>query len=88
MVYIYSLNYSKNNLLAGIAPNTMLAKVCSDQNKPNGQYYLTPTKEAVLDFVRHLDIRKVIIEFCYNFLWIFLSTASQNTYMFSQVRLS
>ncbi|KAJ3604615.1 hypothetical protein NHX12_029355, partial [Muraenolepis orangiensis] len=25
---------------AGIAPNTMLAKVCSDKNKPNGQYRL------------------------------------------------
>lgn len=25
---------------AGIAPNTMLAKICSDQNKPNGQFFL------------------------------------------------
>ncbi|XP_071952086.1 DNA polymerase kappa-like isoform X2 [Antedon mediterranea] len=44
---------------AGIAPNTMLAKVCSDKNKPNGQYKIQPTREAVMDFVRTLPIRKV-----------------------------
>ena len=27
---------------AGIAPNRMLAKITSDFNKPNGQYYLPP----------------------------------------------
>ena len=31
---------------AGIAPNTLLAKVCSDFNKPNGQYELTGEKEV------------------------------------------
>ncbi|XP_034547629.1 DNA polymerase kappa [Notolabrus celidotus] len=44
---------------AGIAPNTMLAKVCSDKNKPNGQYRLPPTKEAVMDFTKNLPVRKV-----------------------------
>uniref|UniRef100_A0A3P9M3B0 DNA polymerase kappa n=1 Tax=Oryzias latipes TaxID=8090 RepID=A0A3P9M3B0_ORYLA len=44
---------------AGIAPNMMLAKVCSDKNKPNGQYRLPPTREAVMDFIQDLPVRKV-----------------------------
>ncbi|XP_002187639.5 DNA polymerase kappa [Taeniopygia guttata] len=44
---------------AGIAPNTMLAKMCSDHNKPNGQYRISPERLAVLDFLKDLPIRKV-----------------------------
>ncbi|MEQ2228786.1 hypothetical protein ILYODFUR_012351 [Ilyodon furcidens] len=44
---------------AGIAPNMMLAKVCSDKNKPNGQYTLPPSREAVMDFIQKLPVRKV-----------------------------
>uniref|UniRef100_A0A8D0HIY9 DNA polymerase kappa n=1 Tax=Sphenodon punctatus TaxID=8508 RepID=A0A8D0HIY9_SPHPU len=44
---------------AGIAPNTMLAKMCSDQNKPNGQYSLPPERKAVMDFMKDLPIRKI-----------------------------
>ncbi|XP_043920377.1 DNA polymerase kappa [Protopterus annectens] len=44
---------------AGIAPNMMLAKVCSDKNKPNGQYRIPPDREAVMNFIRDLPIRKV-----------------------------
>ncbi|KAM6034097.1 DNA polymerase kappa isoform 1-T4 [Chlamydotis macqueenii] len=44
---------------AGIAPNTMLAKMCSDRNKPNGQYRIAPERQAVLDFLKDLPIRKV-----------------------------
>ncbi|XP_028270064.1 DNA polymerase kappa [Parambassis ranga] len=44
---------------AGIAPNMMLAKVCSDKNKPNGQYRLPSTREAVMDFIQSLPVRKV-----------------------------
>ena len=44
---------------AGLAPNMMLAKVASDMNKPNGQFTVTATKEAVLQFVKKLPIRKV-----------------------------
>ncbi|XP_068995274.1 DNA polymerase kappa isoform X1 [Embiotoca jacksoni] len=44
---------------AGIAPNMMLAKVCSDKNKPNGQFRLPATREAVLDFIHNLPVRKV-----------------------------
>lgn len=44
---------------AGIAPNTMLAKVCSDKKKPNGQYQILPNRGAVMDFIKDLPIRKV-----------------------------
>ncbi|XP_047634072.1 DNA polymerase kappa isoform X3 [Phacochoerus africanus] len=44
---------------AGIAPNTMLAKVCSDKNKPNGQYQILPNRQVVMDFIKDLPIRKV-----------------------------
>jgi len=43
---------------AGIAPNTFLAKVCSDLNKPNGQYVLEPDQNKILEFVKDLPIRK------------------------------
>uniref|UniRef100_A0A663N4K1 DNA polymerase kappa n=1 Tax=Athene cunicularia TaxID=194338 RepID=A0A663N4K1_ATHCN len=42
-----------------IAPNVMLAKMCSDRNKPNGQCRISPERRAVLDFLRDLPIRKV-----------------------------
>lgn len=44
---------------AGIAPNTRLAKICSDLNKPNGQFYLPPNRQKIMDFVASLPIRKV-----------------------------
>lgn len=37
----------------------MLAKVCSNINKPNGQYRVPNEAEAVLTFIRSLPIRKV-----------------------------
>lgn len=37
----------------------MLAKICGDFNKPNGQYYLPPTIEAIKEFIVRLPIRKV-----------------------------
>ncbi|KAF0719971.1 Aste57867_665 [Aphanomyces stellatus] len=43
---------------AGIASTARLAKVCSDINKPNGQYILPFNKPAVLKFVHHLPVRK------------------------------
>ncbi|CAG0914050.1 unnamed protein product [Notodromas monacha] len=43
---------------AGIAPNTLLAKVCSDINKPNGQFYLRPERPVVAEFVEKLSVRK------------------------------
>lgn len=37
----------------------MLSKVCSDKNKPNGQYRLPSTRDAVMEFVQDLPVRKV-----------------------------
>lgn len=50
---------TKLTVSAGIAPNKMLAKICSDRNKPNGQYYLPFEREAVVSFMAELPIRKV-----------------------------
>ncbi|KAF9263393.1 DNA/RNA polymerase [Marasmius fiardii PR-910] len=44
---------------AGIAPNTMLAKICSDKNKPNGQFYLPFESKAITEFMKDLSIRKI-----------------------------
>ena len=38
----------------------MLSKVCSDQNKPNGQFFLPAIVEDVTQFVKTLPIRKVL----------------------------
>jgi len=37
----------------------MLAKVCSDKNKPNGQYRIPPEKQVVMEFMKDLPVRKV-----------------------------
>uniref|UniRef100_A0A674NSH3 DNA polymerase kappa n=1 Tax=Takifugu rubripes TaxID=31033 RepID=A0A674NSH3_TAKRU len=52
-------HYRASSNPKGIAPNMMLAKVCSDKNKPNGQYRLPSTREAVMEFVCNLPVRKV-----------------------------
>ncbi|KAK8956955.1 DNA repair protein REV1 [Platanthera zijinensis] len=44
---------------AGVAPNRMLAKVCSDLNKPNGQFILPNDKDAIITFISSLPIRKI-----------------------------
>ncbi|KAL5485240.1 hypothetical protein ACEPAI_7882 [Sanghuangporus weigelae] len=53
--------FEKTNLTAsaGIAPNMVLAKICSDKNKPNGQFQMPFTREAVMEFMRDLPVRKV-----------------------------
>lgn len=42
---------------AGIAPNKFLAKIASDENKPNGQCVISPDKVA--DFVEYLPLKKI-----------------------------
>lgn len=42
---------------AGVAPLKFLAKIASDQNKPNGQFVITP--EEVQDFVKNLPLKKI-----------------------------
>ena len=43
---------------AGVSFNTMLAKICSDQNKPNGQFLLLKP-EDVSSFIASLPVRKI-----------------------------
>ncbi|XP_047250966.1 DNA polymerase kappa isoform X3 [Capsicum annuum] len=45
---------------AGVAPNRLLAKVCSDVNKPNGQFVLPNDRSAVMTFISSLPIRKYV----------------------------
>ncbi|OBW90674.1 DNA polymerase IV [Gallibacterium genomosp. 3] len=42
---------------AGVAPLKFLAKIASEQNKPNGQFVISP--EKVAEFVYHLPLRKI-----------------------------
>ena len=56
-------------IIPGIAPNTMLAKVCSDKNKPNGQFRIHPRKEEVTEFIANLPIRKVFYLLSFIFLF-------------------
>ncbi|MDA0339562.1 MAG: DNA polymerase IV [Proteobacteria bacterium] len=42
---------------AGVAPNKFLAKICSDENKPDGQRVVTPAE--VDEFVRELPLEKI-----------------------------
>jgi DNA polymerase kappa len=44
---------------AGIAANAKLAKICSNFNKPNGQYVLPRDRNAIMAFMRELPTRKV-----------------------------
>ncbi|MDT0603682.1 DNA polymerase IV [Thalassotalea castellviae] len=51
--------YNELNLTAsaGVAPNKFLAKIASDENKPNGQCVIPP--EQVADFVADLPLKKI-----------------------------
>lgn len=42
--------------------------MCSDRNKPNGQYRIPPERVAVLDFLKDLPIRKVRDTMAFTFL--------------------
>ncbi|KAL7927126.1 hypothetical protein ACQKWADRAFT_279596 [Trichoderma austrokoningii] len=44
---------------AGIAANARLAKICSNINKPNGQYVLPKERNAIMAFMKDLPTRKV-----------------------------
>jgi len=50
---------TKLTVSAGIAPNKMLAKICSDKNKPNGQFQLEFESKAIMSFMHDLSIRKI-----------------------------
>jgi len=42
---------------AGVAPNKFIAKICSDENKPDGQFVVTP--DGVDSFCRNLPLGKI-----------------------------
>lgn len=44
---------------AGLCNNFLLAKIASDFNKPNGQYFVGPSEQDILEFINPLTIRKV-----------------------------
>lgn len=50
---------SKITISAGIAANTKLAKICSNKNKPNGQFKLASDRATIMAFMRDLPTRKV-----------------------------
>ncbi|KAH0848030.1 hypothetical protein AYO21_03606 [Fonsecaea monophora] len=49
----------KITVSAGIAPNAKLAKICSNRNKPNGQFRIPNERAAVMSFISALPVRKV-----------------------------
>ncbi|KAA8913048.1 hypothetical protein FN846DRAFT_916487 [Sphaerosporella brunnea] len=53
------LETTKVSVSAGIAPNAKIAKIASNQNKPNGQFRVQSTREAVMTFMSTLPVRKI-----------------------------
>ncbi|KAF7885737.1 uncharacterized protein EAF02_004246 [Botrytis sinoallii] len=50
---------AKVTISAGIAANAKIAKICSNYNKPNGQYRVTNNRIEIMKFMRDLPTRKV-----------------------------
>ena len=50
---------AKITVSAGIAANAKLAKICSNQNKPNGQFLLASDRQTIMEFMKTLPTRKV-----------------------------
>lgn len=50
---------TKITISAGIAANAKLAKICSNMNKPNGQFRLANDRNAIMAFMRDLPTRRV-----------------------------
>jgi DNA polymerase kappa len=44
---------------AGIAANAKIAKICSNKNKPNGQFKVPNDRAAIMSFMHALPVRKV-----------------------------
>lgn len=51
--------HTKVTVSAGIAANARLAKICSNINKPNGQFMLPSERGAIMRFMAELPTRKV-----------------------------
>lgn len=50
---------AKITVSAGIAANAKLAKICSNINKPNGQFFLPSDRGTIVKFMRELPCRKI-----------------------------
>lgn len=50
---------TKITISAGIAANAKIAKICSNRNKPNGQFRVANDRGTILAFMRDLPTRKV-----------------------------
>ncbi|OJD14073.1 hypothetical protein AJ78_05550 [Emergomyces pasteurianus Ep9510] len=50
---------TKVTVSAGIAPNARIAKICSNWNKPNGQYYVPNNRPAIMKFMSEIPVRKI-----------------------------
>ncbi|KAF2022007.1 DNA-directed polymeras-like protein kappa [Aaosphaeria arxii CBS 175.79] len=50
---------TKITVSAGIAANAKIAKICSNRNKPNGQFRVASDRQTILDFMKTLPTRKV-----------------------------
>ncbi|KAJ5876373.1 DNA-repair protein UmuC-like N-terminal [Penicillium soppii] len=53
------LETTKISVSAGIAANAKIAKICSNINKPNGQFRVPNERQAIMGFMRELPVRKV-----------------------------
>ncbi|KAH7405969.1 DNA-directed polymerase-like protein kappa [Phaeosphaeria sp. MPI-PUGE-AT-0046c] len=50
---------TKITVSAGIAANAKLAKICSNKNKPNGQFFLPSDRQTIMEFMKTMPTRKV-----------------------------
>ncbi|KAI8937509.1 hypothetical protein NX059_005227 [Plenodomus lindquistii] len=50
---------AKITVSAGIAANAKLAKIGSNKNKPNGQFYLPSDRQTIMEFMKTMPTRKV-----------------------------
>jgi DNA polymerase kappa len=53
------LETTKVSVSAGIAVNAKIAKISSNINKPNGQFRVPNERQAIMEFMRNLPVRKV-----------------------------
>jgi DNA polymerase kappa len=53
------LETTKVSVSAGIAANAKIAKIASNINKPNGQFQVPNERDAIMEFMRDLSVRKV-----------------------------
>ncbi|KAG9509395.1 Serine/threonine-protein kinase NLK [Fragariocoptes setiger] len=53
--------YDKTQLRcsAGISCNTMLAKICTDIKKPNGQFMVKGYRDKVMEFIKSVSVEKI-----------------------------